>query len=554
MLSSLRIRNLALVEDLTWELAAGLVGVTGETGAGKSIIVGALKLILGERADRSIIRTGEDTCTVEASFHLRDTTAIDALLTEAGFEPCQDGELLIKRSISAGGANKQFVNCSPATAQLLKAIGEFLVDLHGPHDHQSLNSRERQLENLDKFAALEKAADEYFAAWQAWRAAVEELEELENSERAGSQQIDMLRFQIEEIAAAELKPEEEEEIESRHRISANSSSLAELCGQILGALGEGSGNVLNGLRDAHRAIQQLEKIDPSAAAMFEEFEGARIVLQEIESSVSDYVDEIEADPSELARLEERMRLFKNLKRKYGATLQEVIDHKIDAEAQLAKIENRGEEIDKLRQKAEACEAQVIKLGKAISKKRATAAPKLAAEIATHLADLGFKRSVFEVQLAPLETPGRHGLEEVDFQFAPNPGEPLKPLRLTASSGEMSRVLLAVKSALAEQDAVPLLVFDEIDANVGGNIAEAVGRKMVVLGATHQVIAITHFPQVASLSQSHFVVTKDVGDDRTYSRIRRVNDDDRVEELARMLGGSAASARAHAQSLLAAGAG
>lgn len=553
MLSSLRIRNLALVEDLTWELVPGLVGVTGETGAGKSIIVGALKLILGERADRSIIRTGEDTCTVEASFQLRDTTSIDAILTEAGFEACQDGELLIKRSISAGGANKQFVNCSPATAQLLKAIGEFLVDLHGPHDHQSLNSRDRQLENLDKFAGLENASGDYCATWQAWRAAVEELEALENSERAGSQQIDMLRFQIEEIEAANLKPEEEEEIENRHRISANSTSLAELCGQIVSAMSEGSGSVLTGLREVNRAIQQLEKIDPSAAAMFEEFEGARIALQEIESSVSDYVDEIEADPSELARLEERMRLFKNLKRKYGATLQEVLDHKAEAEAQLSKIENRGEEIDKLRKKAEACEATVLKLGKAISKKRAAAAPKLAAEVTSHLADLGFKRSLFEVKISGLAAPSRHGLEEVDFQFAPNPGEPLKPLRLTASSGEMSRVLLAVKSALAEQDAVPLLVFDEIDANVGGNIAEAVGRKMAALGATHQVIAITHFPQVASLSRSHFVVTKEVGDDRTRSRIRRVSEDDRVEELARMLGGSAESARAHAQSLLAAGA-
>jgi DNA repair protein RecN (Recombination protein N) len=273
-------------------------------------------------------------------------------------------------------------------------------------------------------------------------------------------------------------------------------------------------------------------------------------LQEIESSVSEYAAEIEADPSELGQLEERLRLFQNLKRKYGATLQAVLDHKEDAETQLARIENRGDEIEKLRGRVAEAEGAVIKLGESMSKKRAAAAPKLAEAVAAHLADLGFKRSVFEVKLNRLETPGRHGLEEADFHFAPNPGEPLKPLRLTASSGEMSRVLLAVKSALAKQDAVPLLVFDEIDANVGGNIAEAVGRKMAALGETHQVIAITHFPQVASLSQSHFVVTKEVGDDRTRSRIQRVDEDDRVDELARMLGGSADSARAHAQSLLA----
>jgi DNA repair protein RecN (Recombination protein N) len=195
MLSVLKIRHLALVEDVTWELAAGLVGVTGETGAGKSIIVGALKLILGERADRSLIRTGQDACTVEASFHLTDARAVNAVLEEAGLEPCQDGELIVKRTISASGANKQFVNCSPVTIQVLKSLGEFLVDLHGPHDHQSLNSRERQLDMLDKFAGIEEQLTKYEAAWKEWRSAATELDELENSERASSQQIDMLKFQ-----------------------------------------------------------------------------------------------------------------------------------------------------------------------------------------------------------------------------------------------------------------------------------------------------------------------------------------------------------------------
>lgn len=213
------------------------------------------------------------------------------------------------------------------------------------------------------------------------------------------------------------------------------------------------------------------------------------------------------------------------------------------------MENRGEEIAKLQQLVTEREVEVMKLGKQISKKRADAAPKLAKEVASHLTDLGFKRSVFEAQLAVLPAPERNGLEEVDFHFAPNPGEPSKPLRLTASSGEMSRVLLAVKSALAQQDAVPLLVFDEIDANVGGNIAEAVGRKMAALGTTHQVIAITHFPQVASLAQSHFVVTKEITGNTTRSQIQAVSAEERIEELARMLGGSAASAREHAKSLL-----
>jgi DNA repair protein RecN (Recombination protein N) len=550
MLSFLKIKNLALVEDVTWELAPGLVGVTGETGAGKSIIVGALKLILGERADRSLIRTGQDACTVEASFHLKDSRAVDAVLEEAGLDPCQDGELLIKRTVSASGANKQFVNCSPVTIQVLKGLGEFLVDLHGPHDHQSLNSQERQLEMLDKSAGIEDLLGSYEDAWKQWRTALTELDELENSERAGSQQIDMLKFQVNEIAAANLKPGEEEEIESRHRIAANGARLAELCGSITSRLSDGEGGVLDALREIGRSIHDLERIDPGTAKMFEGFKSAQIELTELESSVQDYANDLETDPAELAQLDQRIHTIQTLKRKYGSTVTAILEFAADAETRLAKIENRGEEIERLQKLVKDRRAQVDKFGKQLSKKRADAAPKLAKDVAAHLADLGFKRSVFEAQLAAHAEPGRHGLEEVDFQFAPNPGEPLKPLRLTASSGEMSRVLLAVKSALAKQDAVGLLVFDEIDANVGGNIAEAVGRKMASLGSTHQVIAITHFPQVASLARSHFVVTKEIEGNRTKSNIREVADAERVEELARMLGGKIESAREHAKALLA----
>lgn len=550
MLSLLKIKNLALVDDLTWELAPGLIGVTGETGAGKSIIVGALKLILGERADRTLIRTGEETCTVEASFHLKDTCAIDAVVTEAGLEPCENNELLIKRVISASGANKQFVNCSPVTIQVLKSIGEFLVDLHGPHDHQSLHSRERQIEMLDKYVGIEELLAKYSVAWRSWRTAVSELDDLQHSERASQQQIDMLRHQIQEITDAALKPGEDEEIEARHRIAANGARLAELCGGLTDRIADGEGSVLEALREVGKMIHDLEKIDPTATRLFEEFESAQIALREIENNVRDYADELEIDPREFSRLEDRMSVLQSLKRKYAPTLAEILSYQAECETKLARIEGRSEEIERLQALITQRRADVDKAGKAISKKRTEAAPRLSKEIATHLTDLGFKRSVFEVQLASVTEPQKHGFEEVDFLFAPNPGEPLKPLRLTASSGEMSRVLLAVKSALARQDAVPLLVFDEIDANVGGNIAEAVGRKMSALGKTHQVIAITHFPQVASLAQSHFRVTKEVEGNRTRSTITEVKTDERLDELARMLGGSQDSARKHAASLLA----
>ena len=550
MLSFIKIKNLALVEDVTWELGKGLVGVTGETGAGKSIIVGALKLILGERADRTLIRTGQEQCSVEAAFDLDDPKAVNAVLDEAGIDPCDGGELIVKRIVSTAGTNKQLINGSPVTINVLKSVGEFLVDLHGPHDHQSLNSRERQLEMLDKYAVSEGALESYQAAWKEWRKIVVELEELTTSERASQQQIDMLKHQINEIASAKLKPGEDEEIEARHRLVANSARLGELCSGIADRLGEGGSSVLDGLRDVAKMVHELEKIDPTSTRLFEEFESAQIALREMESSVREYAEELDLDPKEFADLEQRMHALQMLKRKYAPTITGVLEYLADCESKLAKMEGRTEEIERLTKLSAQQRANVEKLGKALSKKRADAAPKLAKDIGTHLTDLGFKRSVFEVQLGAHTEPQRDGLEEADFLFAPNPGEPLKPLRLTASSGEMSRVLLAVKSALAKQDSVGLLVFDEIDANVGGNIAEAVGHKMAEIGKSRQVIAITHFPQVASLAQHHFVVTKEVEGNRTRSNIRSIEGNDRVEELARMLGGSSASARAHAESLLA----
>ncbi len=550
MLSLLKIQNLALVEDLAWELDAGLIGVTGETGAGKSIIVGALKLILGERADRGLIRTGADTCTVEAVFDLKKTAIVDEILTQSGLDKL-DGEPLIIRRVIGATTNKQFVNGSPVTSAMLKQLGEHLVDLHGPHDHQSLNSKERQLEMLDAYAAIDDLADKYQVAFATWRRLQSEHDELANAGRATEQEMDMLRFQIKDIADADLQDGEEEEIESRHRIAANSTRLIELCGGIAERLGEGENGLMTALREVAKMVHELEKYDPKLAEIFGGFESAHIELREMESSVRDYAEGIEIQPDELARLEQRIHTIQMLKRKYGATVKDILAFKEQAEGKLAKMENRGDVLEKFRHQADAARTEVGKVGTQLSMKRKSAAPKLAKDISAHLADLGFQRAVFEVPLIKRDEPARDGLEECDFQFAPNPGEPLKPLRLTASSGEMSRVLLAVKSALAKQDAIPLMVFDEIDANVGGAISEAVGRNMAALAERHQVIAITHMPQLASLAKTQFVVTKEFDDKRTRSTITEVKGKDRVAELARMLGGKAESARAHAENLLAA---
>jgi DNA repair protein RecN (Recombination protein N) len=549
MLSLLKIQNLALVEDLAWELGPGLVGVTGETGAGKSIIIGALKLIIGERADRGLIRTGAETCSVEAVFDLKDPEAIDEILMEHGLDALDGESLIIRRVIGASGTNKQFVNGSPVVSAMLKKLGEHLLDLHGPHDHQTLNSQERQLEMLDAYAGAEDLAKQYHAAHSSWRAAVNEHEELANAERAGEQEMDMLRFQIKDIESAHLKEGEQEEIESRHRIAANSARLIELSNGVADRLNEGPNSVLSGLRDIARMVHELEKIDPKIAESFSGFEGAQIELQEMESSMRDYLEQVEIEPAELERLEERMHVFQTLKRKYGSSVKAILEYKAEAELKLSRMENRGEELEKLAARVKAARAELEKLGKQLSTKRKTAAPKLAKDISAHLADLGFQRAVFEVPLAAHGEPQRDGFEAVDFQFAPNPGEPVKPLRLTASSGEMSRVLLAVKSALAKQDGIPLMVFDEIDANVGGNIAEAVGRKMATLAERHQVIAITHMATLASLAKTQFVVTKEFDEKRTRSMLKEVKGKTRVEELARMLGGNVESAKKHAESLL-----
>lgn len=549
MLSVLKIKNLALVEDLTWELGPGLVTVTGETGAGKSIIVGALNLILGERADRQLLRTGESHCTVEAIFNLPNRDEINELLENAGLETCDGDELVLKRVFSASGANKQFINCGPATLKVLKALGDLLVDLHGPHDHQSLLSRDRQLAMLDAYAGAQKLLDSYREGYEKWQDAVRDYEALRDAEEATEQELELLKFQVEEIQGAELKPNEEAELEQEYAVASNSQNLIEHASVVANGLNEGPNAVLTLLADLQKHVRELERIDDGVTELVSGFENAQVELAELAVGLEDYVGSLEIDPAEVQRLESRIDLLETLKRKYGPTLENVIDHGKVAERKLNAIEGRGEELGRLEERVAETRTKLDQAGAKLSEKRAKAAPKLAAEVAGHLEDLGFKQSKFEITIETNELPAATGLEGVDFQFAPNPGEPFKPLRVIASSGEMSRVMLAVKNALAEQDRIPLMVFDEIDANVGGEIATAVGKKMAALGERHQVVAITHMPQVAALSEYHYVVNKEVEDEKTRSMLKKVEGENRVEEIYRMLGGGGDTARALAESML-----
>ena len=547
MLTLLKIRNLALVDELVWELGPGLIGVTGETGAGKSVIVGALKLVLGERAEKSLIRTGEESCSVEAVFELGDTREINAILEDGGLDPCEDTQLIVRRVIGQS-VNRQFINDSPVTLNLLKRLGEHLVDLHGPHDHQSLLSTERQLAMLDAYAGAEQAHAAYRDQHRAWRSKATELDELRHAENASEQEIELLRYQIQEIDAANLKPEDEQDLEDRWRRAANASRLLETAAAAASILA-GEDGALSRLADVQRLVRELEKLDPSIREKTVALEAAVIELQDLEGNLADYAEELDINPAEAAVLEERVNLLESLKRKYGPSLADVLGRRDSAAARLDTIENRSEKLEALEKELAECRSALDTAGKTLSALRRKAAPKLAKEISGQLKDLGFKQASFEAPLVLLADPGPQGLEGIEFQFGPNPGEPLQPLRQIASSGEISRVMLAVKSALADQDDTPLMVFDEIDANVGGEIARAVGRKMAALGTRHQVVAITHFPQVAATASLHFVVDKEVSGGRTRSRLFPVSGETRIQELVRMLGGGGEQARAMAASLL-----
>jgi len=496
VLTLLRIKNLALVEELEWQMEPGFIAVTGETGAGKSIIIGALQLLLGERADKSLIRTGADLCTVEAIFTGDDLQRLNPQLIEAGIESCET-DLIIKRSFSATGGTRQFINGSPTTLSVLKKLGDELVDLHGPHDHQSLLSPETQLSLLDSFARADEQLDDYRKYYRQLQTLIAEHAALNTAETAREQELDLLRHQITEINSANLVAGEEEEIENRYKLASNSKRLIELASAISSRLSEADDSVLSQLAETQRLLRELERIDSSIAQFSSAHAASVVELSEIARALSTYAEKLDLDPEQLAALEQRVSLFETLKRKYGGSIAEVIAFGKRATERMQKIEGRDAELERLAQEIQKLSGQMNRAGEALHKLRAKAAP----------------------------------------------------LRAVASSGEISRLMLAIKSALAAHDAIPLLVFDEIDTNVGGEIAHAVGAKMRTLGRDHQVICITHLPQVAATAASHFVVTKDVARGRTFSNLHEVTRKARQEEIARMLGGKSDSALKLAASLL-----
>src|SRR5947207_15282989 len=375
LLQLLRIKNLALVEDLEWEIAAGFTAITGETGAGKSIIIGALQLLLGERADKSLLRTGAETCTVEAIFQGDDCAKWNVRLEESGIEPC-DGDLILKRSLSLSGTNRQFINGSPTTLANLKELGDDLVDLHGPHDHQSLLSPDRQLDLLDAFAGANEERQKFLKIFRALRALETEHAALNTAETAREQEVDLLRHQVNEINSANLVAGEEEEIEKRYKLTSSSKRLIELASAAANKLSEADESVLSRLAETQRLLRELEKIDISTAEIASEHAAAVVQLSEIARSLSDYAEKLDLDPEQLAALEQRVSLFETLKRKYGGSIAEVIEFGRRAAERMQKIEGRDAELDRLTKEIEKVRTQMIRAGDAPRKLPAKAAPEL----------------------------------------------------------------------------------------------------------------------------------------------------------------------------------
>ncbi|MFO1459684.1 MAG: DNA repair protein RecN [Verrucomicrobiota bacterium] len=550
MLTTLRIRNLALVADLTVEFGRGLNVLSGETGAGKSVVLGALNLVLGQRADRSLLRSGADACTVEAVFEVAGVRApLDAFLADNGLETSSEGQLILKRTFTASGTNRQFVNGSPTTLDRLATLGDWLVDLHGPHDHQSLLQPARQLAILDAFGGLAERVAEHGRLFRERSEVDLARRALVVDERTYAQQLDLLRFQVGEIEAARLQPSEETELESEHRRAVNAARIRDLTATALGALDGEESSAMTALGIVGRSLQELARIDPGSGPIAELHGQSLEQLRELQGELSRYADRAEEDPERLQQIEERLNLIQALRRKYGATIAEILSFGDDARQRLQALEGRDAEVSRLEAEAARLDAALKTSGAALTSARRKVIPRLAKAVARELSTLGFAQSRFDVDLRPLTATSASGDDACEFQFAPNPGEPAHPLRAIASSGELARVMLALKTVLADEDDVPVLVFDEVDANVGGETARAVGEKMRRIAQRHQVLCITHLAPVAAAGDIHFVVSKEVRDGRTESRVARLAAADRIEELARMLGGASAAARRHAEELL-----
>lgn len=530
ILDHLTVKNLAIVETADVSFGDGLNIITGETGAGKSVLMGALSLVLGARADASAVRDGAKDAQLGATF-IGTNENINNFLSEHGIE-IEEDTLLVRRNISANGS-KVWINDVPTTVQTLRTLGKLIVDVHGPNDHQRLVDETFQRNLLDAYAHTPK--DKYATAWQAWRELKDEQLRLSNGADV-SEEVERLRWALEEIDGAQLCEEDETELPRLHAQAAHAAELVKASSTI-DNLFNGDNGITEHLAEITRHLAEMARWHESAKEWASQAEALSVSAQELSNSINESISRIEADEEALQRLDERMTLIQRLKRKYACTnVAELLALGQKKAARLAELEGRGERLAELDKLINDAEQVLLAAGAKLTEHRSKCASKLSHAVTKELHDLGFLKAEFSITLHPC-TPTADGCDIVEFRFAPNPGEAARALADIASTGEIARVMLAVKAVCAEHDATPVLVFDEIDSNIGGETGRAVGEKLRTVATHHQVIAITHLPQSAVYGSRHLAVTKEVKNGRTISTVRELTGDERIEEIARMLGGS-----------------
>jgi DNA repair protein RecN (Recombination protein N) len=551
MLKELRVRNYAVIEDVRLEFGPGLTVLTGETGAGKSLVVGALSLLLGERATSEIVRAGAERASVEGRFDIGAHPDVAARCDEAGID-ADDGWLIIRREVQREGRNRAWVNGSSATTGLIRELAADLVDLHGQHEHQALLHRPAQRDTLDEYAGAGAERAAVAGAFDQLGALEAEREALLARVESIRERADFLRFKLKEIDEAGLEPNEEEEAETEARRLEHSEELLELSGGMAEALYGGDEALLNRLGEQGRRLSDLLRIDPSAEPLRELHETAQHAVEELGRRLGNYHARIEHDPERLEQLRLRLQQIDRLKRKYGGTVASILEQAGEIRRELDTIDTSDLELARITKRAEEARGRLAAASGALRSRREGAAERLASDVAALLPALGMAGGRFRVELEPLETPGRTGSERVEFHVSLNPGFEPAPLAKVGSGGELSRVMLALKTVLAAVDRVPTLVFDEIDAGIGGRVANQVAARLAEVAGRHQVFAITHLPQIAARASNHLRVDKTEHEGRAATRTVRLTDAERVGELARMLGGDPDSeiSQRHARELLA----
>ncbi len=541
MLTELRIANFAIIDQLSLECARGLHVLTGETGAGKSIIIDAIALLVGGRADEGLIRADAEDATLEASFALPVKSRLAARLREEGLLGDGEGELIVRRVLSRAGRHKLYVNGNLTPLRTLQSLAGTLIDIHGQHEQQSLLSAQSQLDALDTFGRLREAREEYARAYADWRACQRAREELAALLSERSQREELLRFQFRELQEADVKAGEEMTLQAERTRLAHGHRLNELSQASYGTLYESETSLLGALGTVRDNLKELASIDSQTAEWLALCESATAQLRELAHHLRDYRDGLEQDPARLAQVEDRLDRLHRLTKKYGGSESALLAKRDELQKEIDALESGDTRLAELDGKLAAARQQVDTLAEHLSRDRNKAAKKLAVTVTEELAALRMERTRFEVAVDTDRTDaglGPSGRDRVEYRFSANAGEPLQPLARVASGGELSRVMLAMKTVLAEADGVPILIFDEIDAGIGGAVAAVMGRRLRNLAGYHQVFCITHLPQIASQADVHYLIEKDLVKKRSVTRVRKLDLAGRREEVARMLGGLA----------------